>query len=221
MGRFCERLDELAQRLCDWMNDTFSSGHMIAVAGDGLAGLRAAYPVLPFDRRIGEPLKLEMSMKGQKMTHDQRMSLQVKYAKGKATDARPGQWGQFLLDRRCDFWAYCYMNGTPCTLCRGRNSVNAPPAEEPIKYCPAGSTDGQAWFGCCKDPQGKLQLISFLDCCGGWCATVKCENYPMAKNWCYFPPDNAKPDDVIPDQGFFGKLGYRCTVALLNEGGCQ
>jgi methylamine dehydrogenase light chain len=60
-------------------------------------------------------------------------------------------------DTKCDYWAYCSLDGTRCNACGGS-----------ISQCPPGSQASKvSWVGTCVNPQDKkAYLVSYYDCCG-------------------------------------------------------
>jgi len=60
-------------------------------------------------------------------------------------------------DSKCEYWAYCSMNGTRCAACGGSAS-----------QCPPGSQASVvSWVGTCTNPvDKKAYLVSYNDCCG-------------------------------------------------------
>jgi methylamine dehydrogenase light chain len=60
-------------------------------------------------------------------------------------------------DTKCDYWAYCGLDGTLCNACGGSVS-QCPPGAQPSKL---------SWIGTCTNPSDKkAYLISYSDCCG-------------------------------------------------------
>jgi methylamine dehydrogenase light chain len=60
-------------------------------------------------------------------------------------------------DTKCEYWAYCGIDGTLCNACGGS-----------ISQCPPGSQASTlSWIGTCINPKDKkAYLISYYDCCG-------------------------------------------------------
>lgn len=59
--------------------------------------------------------------------------------------------------KKCDYWAYCGVDGWLCSCCGG-SSTSCPPGSQPSPI---------AWVGTCKNPgDGKLYVVSYNDCCG-------------------------------------------------------
>lgn len=60
-------------------------------------------------------------------------------------------------DTKCEYWAYCGMDGTRCNACGGS-----------ISECPPGSEASKvSWIGTCTNPKDKkAYLVSYYDCCG-------------------------------------------------------
>jgi methylamine dehydrogenase light chain len=91
-------------------------------------------------------------------------------------------------DTKCDYWAYCSLDGTRCNACGGSAS-----------QCPPGSqASSVSWVGTCVNPKDKkAYLVSYNDCCGkaGCMEDATCSNnqgerpgYRMGgfndMNWC-------------------------------------
>lgn len=62
-----------------------------------------------------------------------------------------------LDETKCDYWAYCGIDGILCNACGGS-----------ITQCPPGSEASKlSWVGTCRNPHdGKDYLVSYYDCCG-------------------------------------------------------
>jgi methylamine dehydrogenase light chain len=60
-------------------------------------------------------------------------------------------------DTKCEYWAYCGIDGTRCNACGGT-----------ISECPPGSQASKlSWVGTCTNPKDKkAYLVSYYDCCG-------------------------------------------------------
>ena len=60
-------------------------------------------------------------------------------------------------DTKCEYWAYCGIDGTRCNACGGS-----------IDQCPPGSEASKvSWIGTCTNPKDKrAYLVSYYDCCG-------------------------------------------------------
>jgi len=60
-------------------------------------------------------------------------------------------------ETKCDYWAYCGIDGTLCNACGGT-----------ISQCPPGSQVSKvSWVGTCTRPkEKKAYLIAYHDCCG-------------------------------------------------------
>jgi hypothetical protein len=192
MTELINMLEDALERLCVWVNDFFPGDRRLALVGHTLAGLRTTIP-LPIDRRLGPPVMLMAHNNGGEM---------ATVAKAKGGLAHP--------EDDCGFWAYCHMNGQPCIWCSGKNAILTQSADQEVSgraSCPSGKIVGSAWYGCCKDPSGKIKMIGFLDCCGpGVCSYLKgrCRNWPDAKNWCFFDGQSSRT----------GARGYYCTAAI-------
>jgi methylamine dehydrogenase light chain len=73
---------------------------------------------------------------------------------GAASAAEPDQSAD---DTKCEYWAYCGIDGTRCNACGGSIS-QCPPGSEPSKV---------SWIGTCINPTDKkAYLVSYSDCCG-------------------------------------------------------
>ena len=147
--------------LCDWLNNNTPGQHPLALAGNALAGIKPG-PLLPVDRRFG----LEIIMMANAMNAGQVGP----HAKGK--------------DKTCGFWAYCGMMGYLCTNCGGGNAFDGKKV-----CCPSGTVKGNAWYSCCKDPNGKGRYIGWVDCCqkkktAKPCGGPPCVNNPNVADWC-------------------------------------
>jgi len=213
-------LDRITQRLCEWLDDFFPGDHGLAILGDGLAGLERVVP-LPVDRRMPSNVLLAHSNGGEMQS------------KSKAGGGLPAhEWS-------CNFWAYCHMSGAPCVWCRGRNSLSyntdymnwGKDTAVTRDLCPSGKASLNAWYGCCKDTNGRLILIAFVDCCGpGFCYRLaRCKNWPDAKNWCTYqsPPRTLYVHGVAVTQpgsayatDLTGPNSYYCTVAVSMGESC-
>jgi methylamine dehydrogenase light chain len=61
------------------------------------------------------------------------------------------------VDSKCEYWAYCSMNGIRCDACGG-SAGQCPPGSRPSVV---------SWVGTCTNPTDKkAYLISYNDCCG-------------------------------------------------------
>lgn len=60
-------------------------------------------------------------------------------------------------DKKCDYWAYCSLDGTRCNACGGT-----------MNQCPPGSQVSKvSWVGTCRNPNDKKSyLVAYNDCCG-------------------------------------------------------
>lgn len=60
-------------------------------------------------------------------------------------------------DAKCDYWAYCSLDGTRCNACGGS-----------LSECPPGSEASKvSWVGTCVNPADrKAYIVSYSDCCG-------------------------------------------------------
>lgn len=60
-------------------------------------------------------------------------------------------------DTKCDYWAYCGIDGTLCNACGGT-----------ITQCPPGTEASKvSWVGTCmRAKDKKAYLVSYYDCCG-------------------------------------------------------
>jgi methylamine dehydrogenase light chain len=60
-------------------------------------------------------------------------------------------------DAKCEYWAYCGIDGTLCNACGGT-----------ISQCPPGSEASKvSWVGTCmRAKDKKAYLVSYYDCCG-------------------------------------------------------
>jgi methylamine dehydrogenase light chain len=60
-------------------------------------------------------------------------------------------------ETKCEYWAYCGIDGTLCNACGGT-----------ISQCPPGSDPSKvSWVGTCTNPRDKkAYLVSYYDCCG-------------------------------------------------------
>jgi methylamine dehydrogenase light chain len=60
-------------------------------------------------------------------------------------------------ETKCEYWAYCGIDGTLCNACGGT-----------ISQCPPGSEASKvSWIGTCIHPKDKkAYLVSYYDCCG-------------------------------------------------------
>jgi hypothetical protein len=192
MTELSRKLEDAVERLCVWLNDFFPGDRRLALVGHTLAGLGNPRP-LPVDRRLAPSVLLMAHTNGGDMAPAGR-------AKG----------GLAHPETDCNFWAYCHMSGQPCVWCSGSNAIITESADQEASgraACPSGKIVGSAWYGCCKDPTGKLKLIAFLDCCGsGFCSIFRgtCRNWPDAKNWCFFDSTSSHT----------GSRGYFCTAAV-------
>src|SRR5436309_15517961 len=93
-------LDKVGQHLCEWLNDSFPNHPSVVIAGSALAGVAITAP-LPVDRRIVSPLR---------------------YIQGPMDWADKAHVKSGLpAGNGCNFWAYCHLNGLPCTWCGGRD----------------------------------------------------------------------------------------------------
>jgi hypothetical protein len=161
MERMNAWLDDVAQRLCDWLNNHIPGQHPLAVAGGVMSGSRQC-PTLPVDRRVGPEVLLMVAAGG---------------AGGAVVDKGN--------DKKCDYWALCNMAGVPCTLCKGKNGFDGKKGK-----CPSGTVVGLNWTGCCPDGGGTKRWIDFTDCCHktedykGCSEKCWCKNYKPGVNWC-------------------------------------
>ena len=192
MIEFTKRIDDALERFCVWLNDVFPGDRRLAFVGHAIAGVGHWRP-LPIDRRLSPSVLLMHNNAGD-----------MAYA------ARAGT-GIAGPEDKCEFWAYCHMNGQPCVWCSGKNAIQGVAADQEKvgrASCPAGTIPGSAWYGCCRDPAGRLKLIAFLDCCGhGLCYSnvfIRCKRWHEAKNWCFFDGQASN----------IGPRGYYCTIAV-------
>jgi len=190
MIELSKRIDDALERFCVWLNDFFPGDRRLAFVGHAIAGVGSPRP-LPIDRRLAPSVLLMAHTNGGDMAYGAR--------------AKGGTGNQ----TSCGFWAYCHMSGQPCVWCAGKNSVDGRATDQEAvgrTACPAGKIPGAAWYGCCRDPAGRLKLIAFLDCCGhGFCAGLsRCNNWPEAKNWCFFDGQSSH----------IGARGYYCTISI-------
>jgi len=195
-------VERITRKICEWFDDLFPGGHAVATVGYSLAGLRASMP-LPVDRKWRPPTSI----------------FSVGNIAENANKAHV-KTGKAAPESSCDFWAYCHISGNPCVWCGGKNSlfpVNVKHNDFSVAgkaLCPSGTTNGIAWFGCCRNPNTKVaKMIAFMDCCGldeNDCGPGKdeCHNWRAAKDWCEFGGN---------------KTGYYCTVVIdfNNDKGCQ
>jgi len=191
MIEFTKRIDDALERFCVWLNDVFPGDRRLALVGHALTGAGRPRP-LPIDRRL-RPSVLLM--------HDN--PAEMAYGARAKSGTQPAE-------NQCGFWAYCYIKGQPCVWCSGRNAIQGVAADQEKvarASCPPGTIPGAAWYGCCRDPAGRLKLIAFMDCCGhGVCSYIsgECKKWLEAKNWCYFDGQASH----------FGPRGYYCTISI-------
>jgi hypothetical protein len=205
--------DRLIEQWCEALNNTFSGQRFLATVGYGMAGLKGM-DMLPLDRRLGSNV---IKMAGQNPWF-RREGFR---GGGKLEKETSGKekfivgFGTSPTEQNCGFWAYCHMSGQPCVWCGGSNNLSETKWQDPQSLCPQGTNAKLQWFGCCRNPQGKIRMIGFLDCCGhGWCSIApwnKCSNFDAAKWWC--AEHGQHPS--FPDHG---EDSYYCTVAV-DQGG--
>lgn len=83
-------------------------------------------------------------------------------------------------DSKCEYWAYCSLNGTRCNACGG-TAIQCPPGSQPSVL---------AWVGTCINPKDKkAYLVAYNDCCG--------------KSECDVP------EDMVCARNEGGRPGYR------------
>jgi hypothetical protein len=168
MSELRKWFDGFMKKWCEWLNDNLPSHPAVVTASGALAGLPMTV-ILPVDRRIFSPVLMTQ----QPMDWANKAHLKSGVPAGNG----------------CNFWAYCHLNGIPCTWCGGNDQLNPSGDLNIDPLCTAvGKVSSGMWFGCCKDPRGKSRMIAFADCCGGpqdcedW--SKECPHTPEAKNWC-------------------------------------
>src|SRR5262245_8448541 len=117
MNRLMRWLDDVVERLCNWLNDAVPGRHRLALVGNGLAGVYGGAP-LPLDRRRG-PEILQMHANQYDMADRS-------HAKGEYSGLRPGtniNVKYTITNHNCGYWAYCHMSGEPCVRCGGNNAL--------------------------------------------------------------------------------------------------
>jgi len=75
----------------------------------------------------------------------------------RASAAAPAKGSHEEDDTKCEYWAYCGIDGVLCNACGGTIS-QCPPGSEPSKV---------SWVGTCVRAKDKrAYLVSYSDCCG-------------------------------------------------------
>jgi len=205
--------DRLIERWCEALNDAFSGQRLLAAVGYGMAGLKGM-EMLPLDRRLGSNV---IKMSGQ--VDQFRVDSQSRHREGTNLEKEPSGPNRYIVgygtnpsDKDCGFWAYCHMQGMPCTWCSGKNNLTENTNVDYKSLCPEGTNAQSAWYGCCRNPQRKIRMIAFVDCCGrGFCSVQfweRCANFNAAKNWCAAEGSHLRwPQDRGPNS-------YYCTIAV-------
>src|SRR5262249_17522872 len=104
MIEFTKRIDDALDRFCVWLNDFFPGDPPLPLWAPTAAGGGRRGP-----RPIGGPLSPSaLVMKNNAGD------------RGSAARAGPGTAGP---EDKCEFWAYCHMNGQPCVWCSGKNAI--------------------------------------------------------------------------------------------------